>query len=82
MKSFIYLLIFPTVGLLVFALIGLASDEGSSTYTLLPVTCSGTVICGLLFLILTARQSRKDQEARKDALRRDMYRMYRKTRRQ
>lgn len=56
------LLVVALSGVLVFA--GLLGTETDVSYRLLPATCAISIIGVPLFLLLAARQSRKDREER------------------
>ena len=60
--TWIVLLVVALSSVMVFA--GLLGTEGDVSYRLLPASCSVSVIGVPLFLLLAARQSRKDREER------------------
>lgn len=60
--TWIVLLVVAGAGVMAFA--GLLGGEGDVSYQLLPASCAVSVIGVPLFLLLAARQSRKDREER------------------
>lgn len=66
MKSFIMIVMIVAVCSGVLALGGLVSPEGSRLTQYALPGCGISLVSGLLYLTLGARQSRKDKEARED----------------
>ncbi len=68
MKLVIILLMLVTVATGLTALAGLVGEDGMRVVSLTPTACGISLVTGVLFLVLAARQSRKDREAREERL--------------
>lgn len=64
MRALIWIVLVVVAISIVLVFAGLFGTEGNASYRLLPASCAVSIIGVPLFLLLSARQSRKDKEAR------------------
>lgn len=64
MRALTWIVLLVVAGALVMTFAGLLGNEGDVSYRLLPASCAVSIIGVPLFLLLSARQSRKDREER------------------